>query len=670
MNNSIIKEKYEQEKEKALKHIEAKKNYGPLERFCYDIRMLVSKDKGQSQKKAFLGIVVASFILSHLWLRKWIPLWAVLAIPFPIFLLMLSLIAERIYLWYHREYEMFDPETNTTRSETKTFGDREWAGLVEMNKKHYVYESVYECDRFILGRYKNYLIAMGDQPSLHVFMIGYSGATKGTGGIIPNIIQAINAGHSAIVISTKADNYKETVWIARHSKHKHKVRLMCYTEDGIIHSDAIDYLNLIRGKSHPQNTAFAMAYAIVENMPTTSSENFWVGGYVNLLAALLLLFAEKPELLGTDMDGLGGIYSFLAEHSDLTSLTETLDFYIKKGDLAYESYRVFRGTPGKSDTIRNSVIQGLSFGLQALQPGLVKEILAHNEVDLEAPGKEPCIYYVVVEKEYKFLTSLYLTMQIRLLKQYASRQPNEKLPVTTHFIIDELFACGRLPDLVETVDVTRSYGMPFYMCTQSIVQLDELYGENLREDLLNNCGYLILVKTKSKKTAKFFSDLCGPYTALASTKQTGNVPNPEREIEVPLLSESAALNLPTNICVVVPQEGNPMKLEIQKYWDHWPGSRANVINWKDGKCYHAHPLMEGREQISVNRHKPRWRRKQELDEKTMCRELKQMHEEMIEKTSCAKEAWQYHTPEQVAEYSGSEDDRESEDLFKGFTEVV
>lgn len=587
-----------------IEYIKAKRYYSTHNKFLYDLVMLLDKE-GNKQRIALLIIYLLSALVAVILAYEHFVLWFVLLVIAPAICFIAIVAVERISLAHYKKFEMFDASTGVQRHVSGTMGHAAWETLDGMKKHCVVSKDINEVNSMILGKYKGNLIAVkdGGQSSPHTFISGYSGGNKGVGYVINTVAQGIMAGHSVIAMSTKSDIYRILAWCA---KNRHcTVKLLYYTEAGIVHSDAVDYLSLIKGEDiQKQNTANAMSQVIVENTETTDSPNFWLNGYINLLAALLLLFADGRKY--NNKKGFGALYAFLTDNSDLEKLTAYLDVYIEKGHLAYEPYKVFRGTPGKSDNIRNSVVQGLASKLRPLQPDVVKDVVSHDEVDLAKPGKEQCVYFLVVEKEYKFLASLYLSMQIRILKQMAEANKDGRLDVPVDFVLDEFFACGKIPDFNDAIDVVRSYKMKFTVCSQSISQIDELYGRNMRADFLNNCGYQLLLNTRDDLTAKHFSEQCGNYTGVSKMKNKDTGKETEREVAVPLLSVDQALNMEKDTVVIVPQSGNPMKLSVQKYYEDWPGSRIEVLNNYDGKIYHSHPIFENAKQLSANKHTPAW----------------------------------------------------------------
>ena len=85
------------------------------------------------------------------------------------------------------------------------------------------------------------------------------------------------------------------------------------------------------------------------------------------------------------------------------------------------------------------------------------------------------------------------------------------LPVSIEWLLDEFANCPPLPDIDNIVSVARSRGMRFQFFIQSFSQLDNVYGKEVAQIILDNCG-LCYLKTNTQSTAETISKRLGKAT--------------------------------------------------------------------------------------------------------------------------------------------------------------
>jgi type IV secretory pathway TraG/TraD family ATPase VirD4 len=97
------------------------------------------------------------------------------------------------------------------------------------------------------------------------------------------------------------------------------------------------------------------------------------------------------------------------------------------------------------------------------------------------------------------------------LVKLANSNDNKKLPYEIDFILDEFANCPPLADIEAIVSVARSRGMHFHFFIQSFSQLDNVYGKEVAQIILDNCG-LVYLKTNTQETAEAISKRLGKKT--------------------------------------------------------------------------------------------------------------------------------------------------------------
>ena len=129
-------------------------------------------------------------------------------------------------------------------------------------------------------------------------------------------------------------------------------------------------------------------------------------------------------------------------------------------------------------------------------------------------GTKPTVLYVIVpdeDKTYFTLVSIIVGLLYKELVKVANKNIEKRLPVQIDWILDEFANCPPLTDIEAMVSVARSRGMRFHFFIQSFAQLDNVYGKDVAQIILDNCG-LVYLKTNTQDTAEAISRRLGKKT--------------------------------------------------------------------------------------------------------------------------------------------------------------
>ena len=149
----------------------------------------------------------------------------------------------------------------------------------------------------------------------------------------------------------------------------------------------------------------------------------------------------------------------------------------------------------------------------------VANVTSTSDFDFGILGKKPTVLYVIVpdeDKTYFTLVTVIVGLLYRELVKVANSNDDKKLPVQIDFILDEFANCPPLSDIEAIVSVARSRGMRFHFFIQSFAQLDNVYGKDVAQIILDNCG-LVYLKTNTQETAEAISKRLGKRTIEQSS---------------------------------------------------------------------------------------------------------------------------------------------------------
>lgn len=349
----------------------------------------------------------------------------------------------------------------------------------------------------------------------NTFVAGGSGSRKTRSQILPTILQSIKRGESIIVLDPKGENYEETHLLAK--KNGYIVRSINYLKP--ICSDSIAYLHLVGNDTIAAQT---MAEVIMTNAGGEQAHkgDFWADGEKALLE-FGILEVSMDKKIPDEEKTLGKVYDILVHKTidEIQAMAEGLG----NDHPAKKQWDIFMTTPEQT---RGGILTGLATKLQLLQEPTTNAITSYDEVDLEAPGKYKCAYYLIIDPTqptFQWLQALMFSFLFNKLLNYASTQPGRKCRVPVNFVLDEFSKAGTIAQFEPILSVTRSYGINVMMIVQGLGQLTDLYEQTGADLILGHCDTQIFLGTTEHKTnGDWWSSKEGEVTikTVSEKKQT------------------------------------------------------------------------------------------------------------------------------------------------------
>lgn len=144
----------------------------------------------------------------------------------------------------------------------------------------------------------------------------------------------------------------------------------------------------------------------------------------------------------------------------------------------------------------------------------IANVTSDTDFSFDMLGRKATALYVIVpdeDKTYYTLITIIVGLLYKELVKLANSQENKKLPIEIDWLLDEFANCPPLSDIESIVSVARSRGMRFHFFIQSFSQLDNVYGKEVAQIILDNCG-LVYLKTNTQETAEAISKRLGKKT--------------------------------------------------------------------------------------------------------------------------------------------------------------
>lgn len=258
----------------------------------------------------------------------------------------------------------------------------------------------------------------------------------------------------------------------------------------------------------------------ISGMITSEKESrdpFWNNSARNLLEGIIGLFLEdyKDSKITRDKITLTSIKKF--QNSSMTEEnTEVFKNYIESKPYGSKSKDSLLSILSSSENTYKSITSVFNEKMSLFDDVNVANITSSSEFDFDILGKKKTALYVIVpdeDKTYFSLVTILIGLIYKELVKLANEQDNKMLPYQIDFILDEFANCPPLldPSIEKMVSVARSRGMRFHLYIQSFSQLDSVYGREIAQATLDNCG-LCYLKTNTQETADSISKRLGSRT--------------------------------------------------------------------------------------------------------------------------------------------------------------
>ena len=482
-----------------------------------------------------------------------------------------------IYIKVHDKFSgtSYD-ERGFAKNKHGTYGTADWMSEKEMKSVLEV-STPEKATGMILGERKGQLICLPEDTRLnrHTAVFGASGTMKSRAVVRNALFSAIRRGESVLISDPKSEMYNETSELFR--KNGYEVKVLNLVDP--LHSDC---WNCMSDLGDDTLMAQVLTNVIIGNTSSGKGDHFWDNGEANLLKGLVLCVQLDPTIQPKDKN-LNKVYEILTG----TSLAGTINGVLSKTEYhaAKASFSLFAQS---SETVRQGIILGLGTRLQVLQDRAVKQLVSSSDIDLTAPGKRKCAYYIILsdqETSMAFISSLFFSFLFIKLTRFADNSPGGKCLVPVNMILDEFNNIGRIggapdgSDFCRSLSVIRSRDIRVMIAVQSLGQLQNRYPNNLWAEIVGNCDIQLMLGCTDDVTADYISDRSGEMSIQVDSTMTvkktvalAQVIPQYRETQGQgrrkLLTADEVLRLPHEEMLVIIRGQNMLKLKKFDYTRH------------------------------------------------------------------------------------------------------
>jgi type IV secretion system protein VirD4 len=442
----------------------------------------------------------------------------------------------------------------------------------------------------------------------HTLIVARTRTGKGTRVIVPTLLRY---GGSVFVIDPKGENAAITARVRSQMVPEQSVRILnpwnelseTFQSQNLGQSATYNPLDIL-DRSDPNAVAVAQTLAAaICPAPANAKDRFWQGSAANVLTAVFLWLAERPEERKT-----------LARAREIVSLSrkDFTDKFLVPMAASEEFSGAIREMAAPfidlAPETYSGVMSNLSENTRFLSDPQVKASTATSSFSMQDLVTQKSTIYVVIPTERMETQKTWLRLVVAAA-MYAFKRPRKRRESGHRclFLIDEFAALGHMDDMPRDIATMGGFGVDFALVVQGLDQLKDHYGD-AKNTIISNCGYQWFCNLSDLDSAKYLSEVLGKKTVVTqstsySTTTSGprNSSNSEStsqgETGRSLLNPDEILNLGKNVAILIQPKGHPHLLRTIDYWN-LPRAFDNLrkkhrsLYWEPPLCYDQNPYVD------------------------------------------------------------------------------
>ncbi len=271
-------------------------------------------------------------------------------------------------------------------------------------------------------------------------------------------------------------------------------------------------------------------------------------------------------------------------------------------DFALMNYKNFKVAAGKT---LKSIIISCNVRLAPIATSGVRELLKYDEMELDKlgdPDAKVAVFGILsdTDKTLSFLFAIMMWQCIDQLCRKALTDYGGKLPTPVHFIFDEFANIGTIPQIEETIAVTRSRNIGITIILQSMSQLESKYDKKA-QTIVDCCDTTLFLGGKSNSTNKEIAEMIGKQTIHQMTynESTGQSSSASKNLQIQgrdLIDQAEIGKMSRRKAILLIAGTNP--LMDDKFDPHTHKRYCYIVDKRNPKRLHKEPFsfkkyMEG-----------------------------------------------------------------------------
>lgn len=344
---------------------------------------------------------------------------------------------------------------------------------------------------FIFGKWKGKYIAKSEKEDGHILVIGGAGSGKSSCLAIPTLDSWLER---VFAIDIKGE------LLAKCTRDRNRVKVFAPQD---IASHGYDPFWALHESENVAQDIKDITLAIMPTPPDVK-DPFWIESAQNVLNGSLSHFY-----------GLG--YTFIESMQKIASTpVKTLLNEIMSGNNTLAKIFVAQLIDQKDETLAGIATElSNKIMLFATDPMIVSALSRDVSVTPKDLENGFDVFIQIPEDKLEQWKSLLTLINNQFLKYFEKRSETDSKPIL--FLLDEFARLGKIEAILNGLATLRSKKITIAILTQSLAQLDLIYGKESRQVIADNCSYKAILKATDADTQEYFSKLVGTYDKMKKT---------------------------------------------------------------------------------------------------------------------------------------------------------
>ena len=363
-------------------------------------------------------------------------------------------------------------------------------------KKNLVYRHPAQAKGVLFGKKFGLLAYSPEQDEGHILVLGPSGTGKTSALLIPTLRSWQG---TALVVDISGD-------ISANVNTPNKI-VFDPTSENCIPYDVFASINEVTDETERQERLEQLAYLLLPDKANDSEAGifFTKNGRKMIAAALICYYGMGWNFIE--------ICEFFLGH-DWRSLLN--DIAKQQNPIANMFISSFAGASEQNTAgCKQAADDALKlFATNDKIKNALRNVPSYEKAISPATLETSSVYIYIPDEKLKIYGDLLRIITAQSMEYFSSRPPENKQTIL--FCLDEFASFGKL-QIVESLRKLRKRRIRILVLTQSLADLDMIYGKDERKAMLSNFKFTVLLGCKDTETQEYFSKMIGEKRSLLAT---------------------------------------------------------------------------------------------------------------------------------------------------------
>ena len=461
------------------------------------------------------------------------------------------------------------------------YGDARWATALEIGRAR-----LQKKRGLLLGK-KGGKYLINDEP-LHTLVAAPTRSGKGVGIVIPNLL---SWNGSVVVLDIKKENYQLT---AGYRQEYQKVYMWSPMDARSACYNPFDFVS----KKGPDRITDIQKLAQILLPRPEHGETMWVNEAQSLFLGVALLVLDSPKKMPPT---LGQVYRILMADDRLTKIAEEA---LDNPDLDTACHEALANYKNKAEKERSGVKSSLTSALALWANPNIDAATSRSDFDLRDFRRERSSVYVGVGQDQLLTLAPLLNMFFQqAVAELSKSLPDDNEPHEVLFLIDEFPMLGAMPTLQKGLALLAGYKIRIVLITQGLGQLDEIYGRQATEGILQNCALQVFFASNDDTTTNYISNRLGAKTVRVRSRSQSqdwtSASTSTSYIARPLLPPEEVRRLDPKKAIIFKETARPILAEKVRYYEDGQLTKAAFSPPRSSRAASQPPAASDPERESI-----------------------------------------------------------------------